>query len=114
VTIATISEVIMKGGSSLEAKSRPQVRIARVMPNTPSLVGAGASGFALGATATKADAAVVSTIFGAIGIGKGHFSALLGCIVNRGNKYLIMSKRPLIVVWMGDVLNSTRITREES
>ena len=43
------------------------VRLVRVMPNTPSLVGAGAAGFSPGPAATSADADTVRTLFGAVG-----------------------------------------------
>jgi pyrroline-5-carboxylate reductase len=43
-------------------------RIARVMPNTPALVGASATGFALNQHATKADAVLVSMLFKAVGV----------------------------------------------
>jgi pyrroline-5-carboxylate reductase len=38
------------------------------MPNTPALIGQGASAFALGLRATEADAATVSALFGGIGV----------------------------------------------
>src|SRR5690606_29501492 len=43
-------------------------RIFRVMPNTPALVGAGASAFAPGETATAHDAELVERIFSTVGI----------------------------------------------
>lgn len=43
-------------------------RLVRVMPNTPCLVGASASGFSPGASATPDDAAVVERLFGAVGV----------------------------------------------
>lgn len=43
-------------------------RVVRVMPNTPCLVGAGASGFALGSGATVADGELVGRLMGSIGI----------------------------------------------
>lgn len=43
-------------------------RLVRVMPNTPCLVGASASGFALGGTATDEDAAYVESLLGAVGV----------------------------------------------
>ncbi len=42
-------------------------RIVRVMPNTPCLVGASATGMAVGPFATSADADLVSRLFGAVG-----------------------------------------------
>ncbi|MHB8971000.1 MAG: pyrroline-5-carboxylate reductase [Pirellulaceae bacterium] len=43
-------------------------RIIRVMPNTPCLVGQGASAFALGPRATEADAEMVQQMMGAVGV----------------------------------------------
>jgi pyrroline-5-carboxylate reductase len=43
------------------------VRLVRVMPNTPCLVGASASGYAAGPTATADDVALVGKLFGAAG-----------------------------------------------
>src|SRR5207253_11495927 len=42
-------------------------RLVRVMPNTPCLVGASASGYAAGAAATPDDLALVGKLFGAVG-----------------------------------------------
>lgn len=42
-------------------------RLIRVMPNTPCLVGASASGFAVGSGATEADSILVGRLFGAVG-----------------------------------------------
>lgn len=44
------------------------VRLIRVMPNTPCLVGASASGYAVAPTATGADSDVVEKLFGAVGV----------------------------------------------
>lgn len=44
-----------------------EVRLVRVMPNTPCLVGASASGYAAGPAATPEDVALVGTLFGAVG-----------------------------------------------
>lgn len=45
----------------------PTVRLVRVMPNTPCLVGQGASGYSLGACATAEDGALVGKLLAAIG-----------------------------------------------
>ena len=42
-------------------------RLVRVMPNTPCLVGASATGYAAGSAATDADVALVGRLFGAVG-----------------------------------------------
>jgi pyrroline-5-carboxylate reductase len=44
------------------------VRLVRVMPNTPCLVGQGACGFCLGEQATDDDAQLVEQLLGAVGI----------------------------------------------
>lgn len=43
-------------------------RIVRVMPNTPCLIGRGASGYALGPTATKEDGRLVAELLSAVGV----------------------------------------------
>jgi pyrroline-5-carboxylate reductase len=43
-------------------------RVVRVMPNTPCLIGRGASGLALGTQATKADAKLVASLLSAVGV----------------------------------------------
>ena len=45
-----------------------QVRIIRVMPNTPALVNTGAAGLALGPNCTDQDAQIARAIFDAVGI----------------------------------------------
>lgn len=42
-------------------------RVIRVMPNTPALVGKGASAFSLGTHATEADAEIAEKLLGAVG-----------------------------------------------
>lgn len=52
----------------MEAALPGGTRVVRVMPNTPALVGASASGFALGESATTEDAQLVTRLFSAVGI----------------------------------------------
>lgn len=53
--------------SALEDQLPDGTRVVRVMPNTPSLVGEGAAGFACGRCATDEDAGTVETILSAVG-----------------------------------------------
>ena len=52
----------------LEAGLGGRARVIRVMPNTPALVGASASGYAMGKAATQADAALAQRLFSAVGV----------------------------------------------
>lgn len=54
--------------STISAALGQSARIVRVMPNTPCLVGAGATAFARGARATADDASLVEQLFSTIGI----------------------------------------------
>ncbi len=54
--------------AKLEAALGKTARVIRVMPNTPALVGASATGFALGKSATSADADTAKKLFGAVGV----------------------------------------------
>jgi pyrroline-5-carboxylate reductase len=53
--------------AALEA-ALPQGRLVRVMPNTPALVGQGASAFSLGRRATATDRQLVEQLLGAVGV----------------------------------------------
>ena len=54
--------------AKLEAGLSANAKIVRVMPNTPALVGASASAYAPGKTATPADAALVQKLLSAVGV----------------------------------------------
>lgn len=54
--------------SRLEAGLPKGARVIRVMPNTPALIGASATGYALGQHATSDDAALAASLFGAVGV----------------------------------------------
>jgi len=56
VTLKTLGQFLGEG-----------TRLVRVMPNTPCLVGASASGYAAGSSATPDDVALVGKLFGAVG-----------------------------------------------
>lgn len=51
----------------LGAADRPWERLVRCMPNTPSLIGAGASGLSAGAAVDQADRDLASELLGAVG-----------------------------------------------
>lgn len=53
--------------AAIETGSGGKHRVVRVMPNTPALVGRGASAYALGGTATEEDAALTESLLGAVG-----------------------------------------------
>ena len=54
--------------AKLEAGLPPGARVIRVMPNTPALVGAGASAFALGKSATDDDGELAKKLLSAVGL----------------------------------------------
>jgi pyrroline-5-carboxylate reductase len=54
--------------ATLECGLPAGTRVIRVMPNTPALVGASASAYALGKSATSADAAMTEKLFSAVGL----------------------------------------------
>ena len=54
--------------AKLEAALPDGARVVRVMPNTPALVGAGASAFALGKNATAADGELAKKLLSAVGL----------------------------------------------
>lgn len=53
--------------AAIESQLPDGTRVVRVMPNTPSLVGEGAAGFACGQCATDDDAETVETLLSAVG-----------------------------------------------
>ncbi len=66
----------------IEAHLPPGTRVVRVMPNTPALVGAGATAIAAGGHATDDDLAVAQQIFDAVGktvvLDEGQLDAVTG------------------------------------
>eukprot|EP00887_Chlorella_sp_A99_P003481 scaffold7.g3481.t1 len=54
--------------ATLESRLCGRPRVVRVMPNTPALVQSGASAYALGSTATPADADTVHALLSSVGL----------------------------------------------
>jgi pyrroline-5-carboxylate reductase len=54
--------------AKLEEALRPGARVIRVMPNTPALVRASATGFSLGHSATPGDAQLAHRLFSSVGV----------------------------------------------
>jgi pyrroline-5-carboxylate reductase len=52
----------------LEAALPGRARVIRVMPNTPALLGASASGYALGVAATKSDGELAQRLLSSVGV----------------------------------------------
>jgi len=69
VTIARLENLLPSGS-----------RVIRVMPNTPALVGAGASGYALGQNATAADGELAKKLLSAVGTAVQVKDALLDAV----------------------------------
>ena len=61
---------IMAGIPSAKIANGKPVRVVRVMPNTPALVGEGAAGVAAGELATDADLKIAQKLMGAVGVAK--------------------------------------------
>ncbi len=69
VTLKTLSEGLFS-----------EARLIRVMPNTPALVGASATGYALGEHATAEDGRLVQQLFSSVGIAYSVKESLLDAI----------------------------------
>ena len=61
---------IMAGIPSAKIANGKPIRVVRVMPNTPALVGEGAAGIAGGELATEADLEIALKLMGAVGVAK--------------------------------------------
>ena len=66
--------------AKLEGALPSGARVIRVMPNTPALVGAGASGYALGSHAKAEDAALAQQLLGAVGLACAVKESLLDAV----------------------------------
>lgn len=66
--------------AKLEAGLGSKARVIRVMPNTPCLVGQGASAFSLGSKATPADGQVVQELLSTVGVALPVSESLLDAV----------------------------------
>ncbi len=66
--------------AKLEAALPAGARVVRVMPNTPALVGAGASAFAMGKNATAADGELAKKLLSAVGLAMPVKESLLDAV----------------------------------
>jgi pyrroline-5-carboxylate reductase len=66
--------------AKLEAGLKPGTRLIRVMPNTPALVGASATAFALGKAARAEDGELALRLFSAVGLAVQVKEALLDAV----------------------------------
>ncbi len=77
----------------IESRLPAGIRVIRVMPNTPCLIGASATVFAAGKHATNADGQLVSIIFNAVGkafqLDEKHLDAVTG-LSGSGPAYVYM------------------------
>jgi pyrroline-5-carboxylate reductase len=66
--------------ATLEKHLNPEAKVVRVMPNTPALVGEGASGFALGHGCSPADGELVSKLLSSCGVAFAVKESLLDAV----------------------------------
>ncbi len=78
---------------TIEEAVAPGVRVVRAMPNTPALVGAGATAIAPGKHASEADIAAAKALFDAVGItvqlDESHLDAVTG-LSGSGPAYIFL------------------------
>ncbi len=81
------------GTEAIEEAVAPGVRVVRAMPNTPALVGAGATAIAAGKLASEADLATARALFEAVGIAvvldESHLDAVTG-LSGSGPAYIFL------------------------
>jgi pyrroline-5-carboxylate reductase len=79
--------------ATIEEAVAPGVRVVRAMPNTPALVGAGATAVAAGRLASDSDLATARALFDAVGItvvlDEGHLDAVTG-LSGSGPAYIFL------------------------
>jgi len=74
--------ISIAAGVNLETlqSNLPGFRVARVMPNTPCLVGEATSGFAMGDLGSNSDREIVTKIFGSVGLAREVKEILLNAV----------------------------------
>jgi pyrroline-5-carboxylate reductase len=79
--------------ATIEEAVAPGVRVVRAMPNTPALVGAGATAVSAGKLASETDLATARALFDAVGItvvlDEGHLDAVTG-LSGSGPAYIFL------------------------
>jgi len=79
--------------AAIEEAVTPGVRVVRAMPNTPALVGAGATAIAAGKLASESDVATARALFDAVGItvvlDESHLDAVTG-LSGSGPAYIFL------------------------
>jgi pyrroline-5-carboxylate reductase len=79
--------------ATIEETIAPGARVVRAMPNTPALVGAGATALAAGKLASEADVATARALFDAVGItvvlDESHLDAVTG-LSGSGPAYIFL------------------------
>ena len=66
--------------STMESASESKVRIVRIMPNTPAMIGKGAAAYSLGASATPEDGAFTGKLLSSVGTACEVKEALLDAV----------------------------------
>lgn len=66
--------------SSLEEGTKGKARVIRVMPNTPALIGEGASAYCQGAKATSDDMALAQSLLSSVGIANAVSESLMDAV----------------------------------
>jgi pyrroline-5-carboxylate reductase len=66
--------------AAIEEVLSPDARVVRAMPNTPALVGEGATGLCSGSKATREDLALAETLLGAVGITEVVYESMMDAV----------------------------------
>ena len=96
--------------ATLQHAAGPNVAVVRAMPNTPSLVGQGASAYALGANCNEDTAEFAAQILGSVGVAvqvdESQLDAITG-LTGSGPAYLFFVAEALISAGVAEGLDPT-------